>query len=270
MMGQNGWLGEQYLRRSDRLKSTPDVNYSEKFACHNLEESEATVDEMGETPNDMSGESATGEFNDQLSNEELQKLISEENEKHRKLSELENHKLRNELIMLRKRNAELEGRIRSGVCEPSRQGPGGENVGQPPEFVPIRDQNNDVLEFVRDVPMTHKMALNQIDNLISTHNRRKTGGAEEMTGHSSANGDSEGSVFSLECRDKRRGKTRHTKHNCCSRANNNKSVQSSGLKDQVSQKIVNKQNYPHAALQHEYLGDWSGNEIQYKDLQFGL
>lgn len=64
--------------------------------------------------------------------------------------------------------------------------------------------------------------------------------------------------FSLECRD-RRGKT--------SRKHKNKQ---SGIKDKPSEKVVHKQSYPHAALQQEYMWGWSGDDIEYKQLTFGL
>ena len=44
----------------------------------------------------------------------------------------------------------------------------------------------------------------------------------------------------------------------------------SGIKDKCSEVVVNKHLYPHATLQQEFLWGWDGNDIEYKDLTFGL
>ena len=70
------------------------------------------------------------------------------------------------------------------------------------------------------------------------------------------------SGFSLACRD-HRGK--HSKNRRDSLKDKH-----SGIKDKCSEVIVNKQLYPHATLQQDFLWGWDGNDIEYKDLTFGL
>ena len=44
----------------------------------------------------------------------------------------------------------------------------------------------------------------------------------------------------------------------------------SGIKDRNMETVVNKQLYPHAALQQEYLWGWNGENIEFRKLSFGL
>ena len=44
----------------------------------------------------------------------------------------------------------------------------------------------------------------------------------------------------------------------------------SGIKDKTMDTVVNKQKYPHAALQLEFLWGWNGENIDYGKLSFGL
>ena len=70
------------------------------------------------------------------------------------------------------------------------------------------------------------------------------------------------SEFSLACRD-RRGKHRKNRQDSLKDKH-------SGIKDKCSEVVVSKQLYPHATLQQEFLWGWDGNDIEYKDLTFGL
>ena len=90
--------------------------------------------------------------------------------------------------------------------------------------------------------------------------------------------------FSLASRDQKRGKTNKHKQsqllsqpsaalvsNSVCQTNDQKpdSKVYSGIRDKQMETIVNKQKYPHAALQPEYLWGWSGEEIDLKKLPFG-
>ena len=70
------------------------------------------------------------------------------------------------------------------------------------------------------------------------------------------------SEFSLACRD-RRGKHRKNRQDSLKDKH-------SGFKDKYSEVVVSKQLYPHATLPQEFLRGWDGNDIEYKDLTFGL
>ena len=91
--------------------------------------------------------------------------------------------------------------------------------------------------------------------------------------------------FSLASRDQKRGKTnKHKQSQLLSRpsaalVSNNVCETNdqkpdgkvySGIRDKQMETIVNKQKYPHAALQPQYLWGWSGEEIDFKKLPFGL
>ena len=123
----------------------------------------------------------------------------------------------------------------------------------------------------RDSPKT--TALRQVEGMLSAHNKLKNNlRVVETSGQSAAGGSSseetDGQAFSLASRDLKRGKP-SAKCKSCDTHSQVKVGLTSGLKDQLSQKIVNKQKYPHAALQHEFMWGWAGNGLNFKDLTFG-
>ena len=230
------------------------------------------------------------------SNEQLQGLIKEQMSKMALLTSGQNLRLRRELAQLQSKNAELERQLRTEAAAFQNQAKTcpQQNVYQAPAArvaapvtqlpsrisseLPTNVTPQEIAQGQGQSPKSK--ALGQVDRIISTHNRRVA--TELVSGHSSR-GSSRGessdeSAYSLESRDKKRGKTKkcrdraNTHDNCCGhvRQENLVSKQSSGLKDQLAHKIINKQRYPQAALQHEYLWDWAGVGVEYKDLSLGL
>ena len=114
--------------------------------------------------------------------------------------------------------------------------------------------------------------INAVHNLISDQFKLPAcmpGGAgargwlDTMQGIFGKGSDTESeSEFSLACRD-HRGKHRKSRQDSLKDKH-------SGIKDKCSEVVVNKQLYPHATLQQEFLWGWDGNDIEYKDLTFGL
>ena len=80
-------------------------------------------------------------------------------------------------------------------------------------------------------------------------------------------------MFSLASRDRRRGKQKPSApmSDSGSHCNRREGVKlQSGIKDRNTETVVNKQLYPHAALQQEYLWGWNGENIEFRKLSFGL
>ena len=80
-------------------------------------------------------------------------------------------------------------------------------------------------------------------------------------------------AFLLSSRDRRCGKRKTSppmsdSGSHCNRREGGK--MHSGIKDRNMETVVNKQLYPHAALQQEYLWGWNGENIEIRKLLFGL
>ena len=80
-------------------------------------------------------------------------------------------------------------------------------------------------------------------------------------------------AFSLASRNRRRGKRKSSppmsdNGSHCNRREGGKMY--SGIKDRNMETVINKQLYPHAALQQEYLWGWNGENIEFGKLSFGL
>ena len=225
--------------------------------------------------------------------EELQKLIHQQMARQAELrAEFQTMTLRQELAQLQAKNTELEQQMRSQMAAfhtqtnsrreqnaakfPSRistELPAqlstalpflSRNVPEPQQMPDSRTTARDVSREVEQCqghsPKAH--ALKQVDQMISAHNRRDSQNvvSGRSARESSRGESSDESAYSFQSRDKKRGKRKTLVNRpCCSHVRQDVSAkQSSGLKDQLAHKIINRQRYPQAALQHEYLWDWAG------------
>ena len=126
----------------------------------------------------------------------------------------------------------------------------------------------------QSAPKTTVDHRSQVEQLMVGLSRRRT---ESPTPGSSTDGpdtsdSGSGSTFSLASRDRRRGKHKLPAPSPFGIQHDQRRevrVQS-GIKDKTMDTMVNKQKYPHAALQQEFLWGWNGENIDYGKLSFGL
>ena len=116
----------------------------------------------------------------------------------------------------------------------------------------------------------------RVEKLMVGLSRRRSAspspGTSRERGPDSSDSGSNG-AFSLASRDRRRSKrktsqTMSDNGSHCNRHEGGKMP--SGIKDRNMETVVNKQLYPHAALQQEYLWGWNGENIEFRKLSFGL
>ena len=106
----------------------------------------------------------------------------------------------------------------------------------------------------------------EVEELLASQFKRTSSSSssadESRTDGECASGSDD--VFSLECRSKK------GKRKAKSRLQKQKQSQQSGINERRSERVTNRQMFPHVALQQEYLWGLSGEDLGYQDLTLGL